>query len=97
MNCQKPDHDSPHLVCGYPLPCPYHTVQVVLGNPVPVVSIPTTLKISPKTLGKVSAIANVLSANISVQADGVEPCAHEVISYPEGICKACGEVVDPRR
>jgi hypothetical protein len=24
--CTKPDRDEPRLVCGYPLPCPHHTV-----------------------------------------------------------------------
>jgi hypothetical protein len=24
--CQKPDRDVPGIKCGYPLPCPYHTV-----------------------------------------------------------------------
>lgn len=26
--CQKPDRDCPALICGYPLPCPHHTVLV---------------------------------------------------------------------
>lgn len=26
--CQKPDRDVPKLICGYPLPCPYHTVTI---------------------------------------------------------------------
>ena len=26
--CQKPDRDEPGLVCGYPLPCPRHTVVI---------------------------------------------------------------------
>ena len=26
--CQHPDHDCPGLKCGYPLPCPYHTIIV---------------------------------------------------------------------
>jgi hypothetical protein len=24
--CESPDRDSPKLKCGYPIPCPYHTV-----------------------------------------------------------------------
>lgn len=35
--CQKPDRHVPKLTCGYPLPCPYHTVIVdgkkLLGGP----------------------------------------------------------------
>lgn len=26
--CQQPDRDVPGIVCGYPLPCPFHTVVV---------------------------------------------------------------------
>ena len=28
MNCKKPDRDVPGLKCGYPLPCPHHTVII---------------------------------------------------------------------
>lgn len=24
--CHKPDRHAPRMVCGYPLPCPFHTV-----------------------------------------------------------------------
>lgn len=26
--CDKPDRDVPKIKCGYPLPCPHHTVIV---------------------------------------------------------------------
>lgn len=26
--CKQPDRDVPKLVCGYPLPCPHHTVMI---------------------------------------------------------------------
>lgn len=25
-HCQHPDRDATNLVCGFPLPCPFHTV-----------------------------------------------------------------------
>jgi len=28
MICKKPDRDVPKLVCGHPLPCPYHTAII---------------------------------------------------------------------
>lgn len=28
LTCERPDRDAPKLVCGYPLPCPHHTVVV---------------------------------------------------------------------
>jgi hypothetical protein len=30
MKCTAPDRDVPALVCGYPMPCPWHTVLVVM-------------------------------------------------------------------
>lgn len=24
--CVQPDRHNPHLICGYPLPCPHHTI-----------------------------------------------------------------------
>lgn len=26
--CKHPDRDEPRLVCGYPMPCPHHTVVI---------------------------------------------------------------------
>ena len=40
MNCERPDRDSPGIVCGHPLPCPYHTAVIELSGPVPTVTIP---------------------------------------------------------
>lgn len=31
--CTKPDRDVPALQCGYPLPCPHHTVRVAVVVP----------------------------------------------------------------
>jgi hypothetical protein len=28
LRCKQPDHDVPGIGCGYPLPCPWHTVIV---------------------------------------------------------------------
>jgi len=26
--CRHPDRDEPRMMCGYPLPCPHHTVVI---------------------------------------------------------------------
>jgi len=31
--CNKPDRDVSGIMCGHPLPCPYHTVEIDLSNP----------------------------------------------------------------
>lgn len=28
LTCHRPDRHNPKLVCGYPLPCPFHTIVV---------------------------------------------------------------------
>jgi len=28
LTCKQSDRDVPGLVCGYPLPCPYHTIII---------------------------------------------------------------------
>lgn len=41
--CKHPDHGNPKMVCGYPIPCPYHTVVIDPGaKPVPTVTFPAT-------------------------------------------------------
>jgi len=30
--CKQPDRHAPKLVCGYPLPCPHHTVVIEEAN-----------------------------------------------------------------
>ena len=40
--CRHPDRDCAKLMCGYPLPCPWHTVIVDLQADPPTVTIPVT-------------------------------------------------------
>ena len=40
--CRHPDRDEPKMLCGYPLPCPWHTAVVDLGADPPTVTIPLT-------------------------------------------------------
>lgn len=41
-SCRHPDRDNPKMLCGYPLPCPHHTVLVHAGKDPPTVEIPVT-------------------------------------------------------
>jgi hypothetical protein len=40
--CRQPDHDNAKLVCGYPLPCPWHTVVIDTNVTPPTLTIPIT-------------------------------------------------------
>ena len=43
LTCKHPDHDNPKMVCGYPIPCPYHTIIIdPEAQPVPTLTIPVT-------------------------------------------------------
>ena len=60
--CQKPDRDVPGILCGYPLPCPYHTVTVDSTGVVPEVRIPATAVpyVSAEQLAVLKDIARTL-------------------------------------
>lgn len=63
MICKKPDRDVPELLCGYPLPCPYHTILVNLEPEPPTITIPATItrRINLKSLVRLKKIANIIS------------------------------------
>lgn len=42
LTCTHPDRHVSGIVCGYPLPCPFHTLVIDLTGPVPTVAVPTT-------------------------------------------------------
>ena len=60
--CNKPDRHVPEIVCGHPLPCPYHTVIIdTTTKPVPTITVPATnpKALNKKTLQRLKDIANV--------------------------------------
>ena len=61
--CTKPDRDVAGLICGHPLPCPYHTVTIHMDKEPPTVEIPATATPearSSESLRKLKEIARVL-------------------------------------
>lgn len=40
--CRHPDRHCPKMLCGYPLPCPHHTVVVDMGAKPPTATFPLT-------------------------------------------------------
>lgn len=42
LTCKHPDRDCPKLMCGYPLPCRYHTATIDATVDPPVATIPIT-------------------------------------------------------
>ncbi len=42
LTCRQPDRDFSRMLCGYPLPCPYHTAILDTTTKPPEVRIPVT-------------------------------------------------------
>jgi hypothetical protein len=40
--CRHPDRDEPRIMCGYPLPCPWHTAVIHADKDPVTVEIPVT-------------------------------------------------------
>lgn len=59
--CQHPDRDVPGLVCGYPLPCPYHTVVIHADKTPTTVEISVTATRARRVRRQLENIARALS------------------------------------
>lgn len=70
--CQRPDRDVPGILCGHPLPCPYHTVEIDVSGEVPRITLPVvkTPPVAPKTLKVLKEISMAIHEEI---AQGREP------------------------
>ena len=64
MTCRSPDRDCPKLLCGHPLPCPWHTARIDLTRDPPVLEIPVTAKAALMARGRLADIAEVLKAGM---------------------------------
>jgi len=42
ITCTHPDREEPRLMCGYPIPCPWHTAIIDITVEPPTVTIPIT-------------------------------------------------------
>lgn len=42
LTCKQKDHDGFDTICGFPIPCPYHTVIMDLSSKPPQLRIPVT-------------------------------------------------------
>lgn len=65
LTCSRPDVDSPRIVCGYPLPCPHHTVTVDL------VSDPITVTVQVNPYAPLSPVLDRLGRIATAIRDGL--------------------------
>ena len=58
-HCQQPDRDSLNgkMRCGYPLPCPFHTVTLDLTTRPPTLVQPLTMPLAKKQRDRLTMIA----------------------------------------
>lgn len=70
LMCKRGDRDVPELICGYPLPCPWHTVIMDETSTPPTITIPATIyrAIRPDMLRLLKEIANAIKPD-SIKRD----------------------------
>lgn len=59
MTCNQPDRDVPAIKCGYPLPCPHHTLVIEPAKSE--ITIPKGRRITASALKRVDQVTRVLS------------------------------------
>ena len=59
MTCNQPDRDEPRIKCGYPLPCPHHTLTIEPKKSE--ITIPKGRRITASALKRVDQVTRVLS------------------------------------
>jgi len=69
LTCNAPDRDVPKLKCGYPLPCPYHTAIVEIGDDSAELRIPITAKAALRSRHHLEDIAAVLLVPVESEAE----------------------------
>jgi hypothetical protein len=57
LTCKHPDRDCPKILCGYPLPCPWHTAVIDTTVDPPTVTLPITAEAAWASRDKLAEIA----------------------------------------
>lgn len=60
LTCRQPDRHVSKLLCGYPLPCPWHTVVLDMKKDPPVMEVPVTADAAIIKLERLAEIAEAL-------------------------------------
>jgi hypothetical protein len=61
LTCKHPDRDCPKILCGYPLPCPWHTAVIDTTKDPPTVTIPVTAQAAWNSRHRLAEIAEEAS------------------------------------
>ena len=60
LTCERPDRDALKLVCGYPLPCPWHTAVIDVIAETATVTVPTTAHVTAQGHRRLCDLARAL-------------------------------------
>lgn len=63
LTCKHPDKDCPKLMCGHPLPCPWHTAQIDLTKTPAEIRIPVTAEAAWNLRYRLAEITECLEPN----------------------------------
>ena len=58
--CRQPDCDCPKLLCGHPLPCPWHTALIDISVDPATVTIPVTAEAALRRRKDLAEVAEIL-------------------------------------
>ena len=62
--CRRPDRDEPRMVCGYPLPCPHHSMVIDMTEEPTVIAKANHADPSQKTIRRLREIAKALGGGV---------------------------------
>lgn len=63
--CDRPDRDAPGMRCGYPLPCPWHTVEAEIKHGDLVITVPRVGELDEITLKQIAAIVAAIFEDVA--------------------------------
>ena len=62
LTCKHPDRECSKLMCGRPLPCPWHTAVIHADKTPPTVEIPATATEALESRAKLAGIGLALAS-----------------------------------
>ena len=82
--CAEPDRDEPKLICGYPIPCPWHRTDIAMPK-----RARRKLKVPKTTSAQARALSRTKSKIASVQKkfDEVRRELSELKQYRTALAK----------
>lgn len=90
LTCRHPDRDVPKLMCGYPLPCPHHTVIIHADKTPPTVEIPVDSDaLKSPVRERIGGVARALTDE--------QAAIDRIVSTPDGPGKNAKKLAEKRK